>query len=722
MRVLRHLDLAIGVALVGALLFVALYGEWLAPHDAYFVQPLLNGQAPPFEPQAGLPLGTDDVGHDLWSWVLLGARTTFLIAVGGALIRLVVGGTLGMIAGWQGGTKERVLSRVALSFSSFPSTILAVLGVIAFNVYSGALGFALALGLLGWAEVFSWTRRQTRAHVGRPYIETARSVGMSEERVVVRHLVPNLAPGLVALFALQVSAVLLLLGEIGLLRIFIGGGVSEISPNGATVQLSSQPDWSGMLAGTRPIDAVTGAALWQILAPAGALLFSVAGINLLGDAIARRAQSVNILELVSRRSAAIALTAVVIMVVPLVTRPHPLAAELAYAGATADPALMQAITAHLVRAVHGRQPGSEGAAEAAAYVAEVTWGTIMPVAGRLLTPSITLVLGHGQLLAGPDLDLVAEDDANVSGRAVAISGSTFGLQRRAADLAGSVVFALVGAENLDTLTANLHGVGAQGLVLLTDAAVPSPHGPGLYPIPVVRASPEAVLRLIGRPLPSADDVANGRVVDLDLVASVSVTVGYTNVSGRDVIARRAGTDPEPRPIVIVAGGYEDVGPPHYLADSDHFSASTAGLLAAIARGTARAPLAADLIVVFTAADQPSQLGLVTALGSLSESERDRVSAIVVVSGALGPFLLQPDIGDPTRVGRKVADALGLRARDQGARGLVLMARGAGLTAPSFLLLGAGDPTGPSESTTVQALRSLLTLIAYIASHPAELRP
>lgn len=731
MKIARNADMIVGFVLFAAVVAAAVYGELLAPHDAYFVSGVLDGRSPPLEPGPGVPLGTDDVGHDLWSWLLIGARTTLGIALVAAVLRLLIGGALGAIAGWQGGRKEVILARIALGFSSFPATILGVLGVIAFNVYSGALGFALALGLLGWADVFGWTRRETSAQERRAYIESARSVGMREERVVLRHLVPNIAAGLIALLALQVSAVLLLLGELGLLRIFIGGPVVEYGPTGRAFVSASQPDWSGMLAATRPISAVSGGALWQLLAPAGALVFAVTAINLFGTALAQRAQTTNIYALVQPKAALAVVFVMVLTALPLLLRPDPLQPELDYAQAHADGQTVDTIARHLVEAPQPRAPGTSGARAAAEYLAVVTGGTLLPVTASVLTPTISLRLGTGTLAAGGDLELIAEDDASVSGPAVAILGSPFGLTRHGSELQGRVAFAVSSGPSLDTLANTLRELGARGLVLVSDSSVAAPHGRGLYAIPVVRAARDAILRLLGRDLPSVDELGNGRVADLDVDASLVVRVAYTQVSGTDVVIRRAGIGPPDRPLILVVAGYEETGVIHYLGDGDWLSASSAGLVASVAKTLQAQPIRADVVLLLTAGDQANAAGLVVGLEQLSAAERERAIALIAVNGALGPFLLQPDAADSGntsaqtaggRVAHKLADALGLRLRPQRSRTLSLIARAADVRVPTFALLGAGDGlTPPNAQTERGTVEVLLTLVAYLASHVEDLR-
>jgi len=724
-------DLVLGAAGVLALAVAALYGPVLAPHDVNFVVALRDGQAPPFPPSADLPLGSDELGRDLWSWVLIGARTTMGVAIGAAALRVVIGAFLGTMAGWQGGRLDRALSSAALGFTAIPATVLAALAVIAFNVYAGPLAFVLALGVLGWGETFQLARRSARVERGRPYIEAARSLGLAEQRVVLGHLAPNIAGPLIALTGLQVSAVLLLLAELGLLQIFIGGGSVEYSSSGIEVRVPASADWSSMLAATRPIRIVGGQAVWPLLAPALALVCAIGSVNLLSDALARRAQRVNVFAALDRRRTAVVGGVLAILLAPMLLVPNRLARDVDYARAI-DASLALAVTEQLAAPeLAGRSSGSAGAHLAAIILREHLQGTLLPLHTRVPSPDLRLATRVGELSAGPDLALYSLDDASIAGPVIAMSPRS--LSRSEGDVQGAIVvlsgLVVADAERTATLAASL---GAVALIYATDGELPFPALEGRYAIPVLRANPDALERLAEHRLPDGFDLNRAPPTLLTESATISVAVRYKAVDGDNVVAREpARLGLSDAPLIVVAAPSDEPGPPRYLEPYPGWaSASAAGLLAAVRDRVRRDPLPAEFVFAAVVGHEYDAAGLRAVLASLGAAERSRTVAIVYLASATGVPALQSDAADrnsPTttsasaRIARKVADALSLRTQSESSRTLMLAGRTADVSAPTFTILGvSSETTAPSISVLRQNGLAALTLLSYLSQRPLEL--
>jgi len=720
----------LGATGVLALAVAALYGPVLAPHDVNFVVALRDGQAPPFPPSADFPLGSDEFGRDLWSWLLIGARTTLGVAVLAATLRVAIGTFLGTMAGWQGGRLDRALSTAALGFNAIPATVLAALAVIAFNVYAGPIAFALALGVLGWGETFQHARRCARAERGRPYIEAARSLGLAEPRVVLQHLAPNIASPLIALSGLQISAVLLLLAELGLLQIFIGGGSIEYSASGLEVRVPVTADWSSMLAATRPIRIVGGQSVWPLLAPALALVCAIGSINLLTDALARRAQRANVFS-PDRRRSAVVVGALAVLLAPTLLLPNRLARDVDYARGI-DTSLALAVTEQLAAPdLAGRSPGSAGAQRAAAILRERLQGTLFPLHTRVPSPEMRLATRAGELRAGPELALYSLDDASIAGQVIALS--PLSLSRRDVDVRGAIVVlsgaVVADAERTATLAASL---GAVAIIYATDGELPFPLQARRYPIAVLRVSPLALERLAEVPLPEGFDLNRAPPTLLTKSAMISVTVRYTAVDGDNVVAREAAQpgviDP---PLIVVAAPAEEPGPPRYLQPHPGWaSASAAGLLVAVRGRVHRSPLPADFVFAAVVGQQYDAAGLRAVLASLSVDERRRTVAIVYLAGAAGVPVLQSDAGDrnnpittsaSARITRKVANALSLPSQSESSRRLMLAGRTADVSASTFTIVGlSSDTAAPSIETLHENGLAALTLLSYLSQRPVEL--
>ena len=243
---------------------------------------------PPFDPGTyGYPLGSDNAGRDVWVEVMYGARATLSVAFVVLLARLVLGTTLGAVAGWHAGRPiDRAVSAVTDAFAAFPTILFALLWIFAFDIRSGLSAFAIALAITGWWGFGRATRSAVVALAGRPFLEAGRSLGLSEFALFVRHVVPNLLPILAVSAALEASAIVLALGELGLLGVVVGGGfsipVDDRNLGGGGSFIFSTAEWGAILAGGR--FAVYNAP-WIALVPAAAFASAVFGFNILGHGL-----------------------------------------------------------------------------------------------------------------------------------------------------------------------------------------------------------------------------------------------------------------------------------------------------------------------------------------------------------------------------------------------------------------------------------------------------
>ncbi len=214
-------------------------------------------------PGPGIWLGTDFLGRDVLVRLLWGGRWTLWMGVEALALAVGLGLPLGLAAGGTGGLRDMVLMRLVDAWLAFPGLLLAMAVVAILG--PGLSSVAVAVGLAAaapYARVARATAREIRA---QPYIDAARAVGASPWRVILRHILPNAAPALVAFAATQLGWVLLN----GAALNFLGLGV----PPGT-------PEWGAMLAEGR---AYLRDAPWAALAPGFALTLTVLAANVLGD-------------------------------------------------------------------------------------------------------------------------------------------------------------------------------------------------------------------------------------------------------------------------------------------------------------------------------------------------------------------------------------------------------------------------------------------------------
>ncbi len=257
----------LGVAAVAVIALCALLPGALAPVDPN-EQRLLARFTPPTTrtPDGTVAvLGTDQLGRDILSRVIHGARTSVLIGMSAVLLAGTLGTSLGLLAGIRGGVADQLIMRMAdmqfaLPFILLAITIIGVLGPSIRNII-------LVVGLSSWATYARVVRAETLAVRERAYVDAARSLGMSVPRIVVRHILPNVSASLIVVATFGVAGAILT--EAGLS--FLGLGVPL-----------SIPSWGGMLAEGRQF---VDTRYWLALSPGVALFATVMAINLIGDAL-----------------------------------------------------------------------------------------------------------------------------------------------------------------------------------------------------------------------------------------------------------------------------------------------------------------------------------------------------------------------------------------------------------------------------------------------------
>jgi peptide/nickel transport system permease protein len=255
-RLLANPALVLGLVCLLALLAMGVFGLALAPADpnagaSLIITEVPGGndliRVPPTYPDAEHPFGTDQLGRDQWSRVLGGARLTLTIVLAATLTRLILGFTLGLVTGWYGGPLAQAVRAIAAGVTSIPQLLLAIMLVLVTRPL-GTAGFILSLALVGWPEIVEFVRSEVGRVRGQPFMEAARAVGARDRRLVTGHLATALAPQLITVAALEAGAVLLLLAELGIVGIFLGGATFLTGEFGESLfPRARAPEWGQML-------------------------------------------------------------------------------------------------------------------------------------------------------------------------------------------------------------------------------------------------------------------------------------------------------------------------------------------------------------------------------------------------------------------------------------------------------------------------------------------
>ena len=280
-------SLVLGGLISLIILFIAIWGPSLAPHDPmkenYALSINGNIVRPPYAPMAlpDYPLGTDQFGRDMLSRILWGVRPTTIMVGIVAAIRLVIGIILGFFIGWSTGISGKILDTVLFVALSIPILIVALMGITAVGVNKGIWAFIFGLAISGWAETARIVSTQTRALRGQVFIEAAQALGASEGRVLFKHVIPQISPLVWMLLVFEVSATLFVISELGFLGYFIGGGLWIEVSDFVSINTTGLPELGQMLS-TVLISLVKPLGLIVI----GSFIFlMILGFNMLGEGL-----------------------------------------------------------------------------------------------------------------------------------------------------------------------------------------------------------------------------------------------------------------------------------------------------------------------------------------------------------------------------------------------------------------------------------------------------
>lgn len=258
-RIMANRMVAVCLVLLAAMALLALIAPWIAPYDPNDIDLKESLQSPSTEHL----LGTDHLGRDILSRLLYGATTSFSIAISVVIFALAMGIALGGVAGYFGGIPDDIISRVIDLFLSFPSMIfaLAIVGALG----SSVLNLILALSLVHWASYARLMRGQVLSIKSNDYVSSARVMGASDRRILVKHILPNALAPVIVLATLDMGHVILSAAALS----FLGLGIPP-----------SIPEWGSMLNAGKEF---MRTAPYLTLFPGMAITLTVILFSLLGD-------------------------------------------------------------------------------------------------------------------------------------------------------------------------------------------------------------------------------------------------------------------------------------------------------------------------------------------------------------------------------------------------------------------------------------------------------
>lgn len=247
--------------LTALLLLTAVFAKYLCPYDPYG-QNLMMAQKPP---SPAHPMGTDRYGRDLLSRVIAGSTVSIFSTLVLVMIVTVLGTGVGIVCGWRQGKIDTVLMRISDLFLAFPGLVfaLAVAGVLGGGIHNAVI----SLAVIGWPKFARLARGLTLAEKNAPYMMAARLSGSSTGKLLIKHILPNIAGPILVTAVLDIGTMMMELAGLS----FLGLGVK---PPAA--------EWGSMISEGRNMLQVSP---WMVLAPGAAIFITVMIFNLLGDTL-----------------------------------------------------------------------------------------------------------------------------------------------------------------------------------------------------------------------------------------------------------------------------------------------------------------------------------------------------------------------------------------------------------------------------------------------------
>ena len=275
----RTSPVAIAAAIVGAIcLFCAVFAPWIAPHNPYDLSTLelSDARLPPVwypEGSSKYLLGTDEQGRDIVSTLMYGARISLVVGVASVILSMLVGVTLGLIAGFRGGWVDAFLMRLCDVMLSFPAILVALLiagvGRALFPDAHTTVAFGvliLAISLTKWVDYARTVRGSTLVERNKEYVQAARVTGVSPLRIMGKHVLPNVLGPVFVISTIQVATAIITEATLS----FLGVGVPPTSPSlGTLISNGNQFLFSGEW--------------WMTVFPGITLVLIALSVNLLGD-------------------------------------------------------------------------------------------------------------------------------------------------------------------------------------------------------------------------------------------------------------------------------------------------------------------------------------------------------------------------------------------------------------------------------------------------------
>ncbi|OJU47636.1 MAG: ABC transporter permease [Mesorhizobium sp. 61-13] len=252
------------------ILLAAIFAPLVAPHDP-LAQDLMLERLPPFwvtGAEPGYWLGTDSLGRDLLSRLIYGGRIAFAVAFAAAIAACLVGSALGLVAGYFGGWADRIVSRIVDIWMAFPPVLFAILLVAVLG--TGLSSVIIAIAVIDWTRFCRVVRAEAMSQARMDYVENARIAGFGRLDIMLREVLPNVLPTIIALLSLEMGIAVIVEAILSFVNLSIS---------------TDDPTWGGMIAEGR---LSIHQAWWVLVFPLIMLILTVLSFSQFGEGLKSR--------------------------------------------------------------------------------------------------------------------------------------------------------------------------------------------------------------------------------------------------------------------------------------------------------------------------------------------------------------------------------------------------------------------------------------------------
>jgi peptide/nickel transport system permease protein len=294
-----NMPLVIGSVILIILITVMLFPQLFTNKSPYNTQNMimsydeegqLKVEKAPYPPSGDHIMGSDDMGRDIFSYIIYGTRLTIILGFFIALGRFVISIPTALVAGLGSKALKAVIKVFRVLFSAVPAVLIGII-VLQLEFFTrldsagSTVAFIIVLSLVGWPKLGSLLMERVESINGMPFIRGEVAVGKSRLKIALENVVPHLAPELIVLYFMEIARALIMIMTLGIFNIFVGNLKFIASTDFGAYEfynVSFEPEWASMLSTSRSF---LGAAPWMVLFPAMAFFISVLGFNLFGEGL-----------------------------------------------------------------------------------------------------------------------------------------------------------------------------------------------------------------------------------------------------------------------------------------------------------------------------------------------------------------------------------------------------------------------------------------------------